>query len=189
MDSATVGLIGAVGGAVLAGGTKILQDTLARRLASRTAARLLTVALQEVWVDASSILGVDQYRNITARWDRQGSAWTTHQEALARVIGPDDFEAVATAFSSTHLMQQVLIAVDSSERPGSVGGFSYHRLTRIQRPALEQLLEQLEDGLAALNGARYSVTEKTRAWVDLDQAPPRGLGKPDSAGPLDGPGR
>lgn len=108
MDSAVAGAVGAVAGALLGGGGKILQEHLGHRLSSRTGARILHNALDDVERDIASIVSLGTARTTVERWPQALTAWDTHQEALARILSVHDFDAVAEAFKIIVALQEAL---------------------------------------------------------------------------------
>ena len=104
---ALVGFVGVIAGALVSGGVQAALAYNARRLESRTAARMLYMNLFEAHSQMHRILAASDWRVSSASdlefggsWQRFESSWEIHQEALARVLDADSFFSVTLALTS-----------------------------------------------------------------------------------------
>jgi hypothetical protein len=97
---ALAGLVGVIAGSIVTGGVQAVLARFDRRLASRSAARLLYVELHVAKELINELRNTPNWERLIVDWHEFGVVWAQHREALARVLTATDFLTVAQAFSS-----------------------------------------------------------------------------------------
>jgi hypothetical protein len=97
MTPALIGFVGIIAGGVLSGGVQWMLAQSDRRLAARTAARLLFTHLSFARdaIDATVKRGWDH----NEPWGTFVAAWVEHRNDLARILGTRDFLIVSSTFT------------------------------------------------------------------------------------------
>jgi hypothetical protein len=117
MDTALIGLVGVIAGAILTGGIQVAVGWFDRRLAARSSARLLYTELHAADEIIGALLETPIWSRMIFDWRQPGAMWEKHREALARVLATDDFLKVSSAFSSIANLAQA--SELDAQRPAS----------------------------------------------------------------------
>jgi hypothetical protein len=121
MDTAIIGFLGVIAGAVVTGGVQAVTAHLDRRRGSRSAARLLYVTLHVGRSAIEDLKATHSWGPTVTDWDAFGVSWDQHSEALARVLGTKDFILVSSAFACLKTLASGYRR-DTTEPPAIPGG-------------------------------------------------------------------
>jgi len=91
--------IGVIAGALVTGGVQSAVAHWDRRVAARSAARLLYVHLYEARQAVRELSEARDWDAMITDWEGFAGPWEKHNEALSRTLSADDFRVVALAFS------------------------------------------------------------------------------------------
>jgi hypothetical protein len=100
MDTALIGFVGVIAGALVTGGVQGVLAWNGRLLEARASAKLIYGTLFEMAACLTGIEEADALPEGAIRWLPNISAWEQSRSALARVVGPEDFHTVARAFAN-----------------------------------------------------------------------------------------
>lgn len=153
MDSAIVGFIGVIAGAVVTGGIAAANAVAQRRLDARTAARLLASRLEAA---RQAVIYLNEKRDWSQSlvdWDTLGKVWDRHAEPLARVLDTRDFIRVSSTFT---VIESLALArrLDESnaEREGA-------RKFSPTAESLDELRDSIVKGMRIIMRASFSRRE------------------------------
>jgi hypothetical protein len=104
VDSAVAGLIGVAVGAVVTGGVQAVGTWLNRRVASRTAARLLYDSFLNAIILLASRIETSGWGPESDGWEALDAAWVANRVDLARVLSTRTFMDVSAAVTGFNKM-------------------------------------------------------------------------------------
>lgn len=121
MDTALIGLVGIIAGALLTGGVSAALAVSHRRTEARVAALVLRSAITEA-LSRSAGMRSSQTTGIGTDWETALlTPWFEQRQAFARVATADQFTVVAVAFSSVasllNLRQEIIESTDDPISP------------------------------------------------------------------------
>ena len=167
MDPATTALIGVIAGALLTGGLSLAQTQLELRLASRTAARLLSLALNDVDTDLTIIhdkqrLPVRLEAFDSYDWTRALALWDARQEDLARVISNYEFKVLGLTFEMVRVGWNLVMSNAGAALDEDAG----------RAASLRTLRKRVEESLELLEPHCMTGVERWRHEEDQRRVPP-----------------
>lgn len=134
-----------------------------RRLSARSSARLLFIELHIVDEAIGELLKNPNWSRMITDWHKPGAMWEKHREALARVLGTDDFLEVSAAFSSIESLASVRDL--DAERPTPLLGAAPH--FSIPDGILDSYGTQTETAMRIILKAAYTRWEIRRGKASL----------------------
>lgn len=167
MGTALVGIAGVIVGGVVTGGVQVVLGSHARKLESRTAARLLFVALLEARIAMEAAKDFSGWQPPSLDWGQFGYAWAEHRSALARALGTVDFITASFAFS--RIAHIATIRADHRDPlPPGVAGWNFTPVI----PIIDQYLPFLKAAEQVVWQAAFTGVEKARKRMPTPPASP-----------------
>ncbi len=117
MDAALTGLVGVTAGALLSGSVQSVAGWRERKRNARSSARLLYMELHNSAEMIEVLKTARAWERAMIDWHEPGATWKEHREALAGVLGTDEFLDVSAAFSYIAILATVRDA--QAKQPGS----------------------------------------------------------------------
>lgn len=163
MDTALIGLVGVIAGAILTGGIQATVGWFDRRLSARSSARLLFMEMHIANDAIGELLKNPNWSRMIIDWHEPGMMWEKHREALARVLGTDDFLKVSATFSSIANLARArdLDAERATPSPGGSLPFS------VPNDVLDSYGTQTETAMRIILKAAYTRWEIRRGKASL----------------------
>lgn len=115
MDTAIVGLIGVIAGAIVTGGFQALRAASARSLNSRTAARLMISPLMDARSSLVAVLKLQDWGREGYDWERLLAPWREHRDPLVRALPTDACLTLTITFAELESLIAVRGSVDLTE--------------------------------------------------------------------------
>lgn len=125
MSDALVGLVGVAVGGIVTGGVQSYSSWAQRRLAARSAARLVRIALLSAQAEITTVITYGRWNTTAEDWFSYGEEWAERQRYLADVLSANDFEQVALTFVLIETAARARRAVLTDPPPEGSSGWTF----------------------------------------------------------------